>query len=57
MKNLTAPLMDLIDLINKGVEFPDAIYRVKEAYGLTEKDTENLKILYDIKGDGHGNRT
>ena len=39
----TSPLERLIELIDQGMEFPDALWRVTREFGLTGPESEDLK--------------
>lgn len=44
----TSPLDRLIELIDQGMEFPDALWRVSRESGLTGPEAEDLKRRYDL---------
>ena len=48
----TSPLERLIELIDQGMEFPDALWRVTREFGLTGAEVEDLKRRYDLAGTG-----
>ena len=48
VSSLTSPLDRLIELINQGMEFPDAHWRVSRESGLTGAEAEDLKRRYDL---------
>jgi hypothetical protein len=43
----------LIELIDQGMEFPDALWRVTRDSGLTGPEAEDLKRRYDLAFAGH----
>jgi len=49
----TSPLDRLIELIDQGMEFPDALWRVTRESGLTGTEAEDLKRRYDLACAGH----
>ena len=53
----TSPLDLLIELIDQGMEFPDALWRVTRESGLTGPEVEDLKRRYDLACAGHAYRT
>jgi hypothetical protein len=48
-----SPLDRLVDLIEQGMEFPDALWRVTHEFGLTGPEAEDLKQRYDLACTGH----
>ena len=48
----TSPLDRLVELIDQGMEFPDALWRVTREFGLTGAEVEDLKRRYDLAGTG-----
>ena len=48
-----SPLDRLIVLIDQGMEFPDALWRVTRESGLTGPEVEDLKRRYDLGCAGH----
>lgn len=40
-------LVTLRELTARGVEYPDAEFRVAQRYGLKPRDVEKLRALYD----------
>lgn len=49
----TNPLDRLIELIDQGMEFPDALWRVTRESGLTGPEADDLKRRYDLVYTGH----
>ena len=49
----TSPLDRLIELIDQGMEFPDALWWVTRESGLTGAEVEDLKRRYDLACAGH----
>ena len=49
----TSPLDRLVELIDQGMEFPDALWRVTREFGLTGPEAEDLKQRYDLACAGH----
>ena len=49
----TSPLDRLIELIDQGMEFPDALWRVTRESGLTGAEAEDLKRQYDLVCTGY----
>ena len=49
----TSPLDRLIVLIDQGMEFPDALWRVTREFRLTSVEAEDLKRRYDLACAGH----
>jgi hypothetical protein len=47
------PLDRLIELVDSGMEFPDAIWRVTRESGLSGQEAEDLKRRYDLACAGH----
>jgi len=44
----TSPMGRLVELIEQGMEFPDALWRVTREFGLTGPESEDLKQRYDL---------
>ena len=49
----TSPLDRLVELIDQGMEFPDALWRVTCESGLTGPEVVDLKRRYDLACAGH----
>jgi hypothetical protein len=49
----TSPLDRLVELIDQGMEFPDALWRVTREFRLTSVEAEDLKRRYDLASAGH----
>ncbi len=49
----TSPLDRLIELIDQGMEFPDALWRVTRESGLASAEAEDLKRRYDLACTGY----
>jgi hypothetical protein len=49
----TSPLDRLVELIDQGMEFPDALWRVTRESGLTGPEAEDMKRRYDLACAGH----
>ncbi len=47
------PLDRLIELVDSGMEFPDALWRVTRESGLTGPEADDLKRRYDLACAGH----
>ena len=48
-----SPLDRLIELIDQGMDFADALWRVTREFGLTGPEAEDLKRRYDLACAGH----
>ena len=53
VSSLTSPLDRLVELIDQGMEFPDALWRVSRESGLTGPEADDLKRRYDLVCTGH----
>jgi hypothetical protein len=49
----TGPLGRLVELIDQGMDFPDALWRVTREFDLTGPEAEDLKQRYDLACAGH----
>ena len=49
----TSPLDRLVELIDQGMEFPDALWRVTRESGLASAEAEDLKRQYDLVCTGY----
>lgn len=45
--NIDAAVAELKALLARGIEWPDAEYKVRATYNLTEKQWEHITELYD----------
>ena len=49
----SSPLDRLVELINQGMEFPDALWRAIREFGMPGPEAEDLKQRYDLACAGH----